>query len=165
MREGLLRLERKELTNIPGRSAACRSPLGPKAQKSSPIEITRLSKQANSYAYDCERNSQTALAKWIENRRKQARVAIQLDPKILEAYVGQYQFEHPPNRILTVSREDGRLFIDWPRNFKSELFAESESKFFLKVRPFQLVFIKDERQVTHLEFRGDQETVRLKRIK
>jgi CubicO group peptidase (beta-lactamase class C family) len=59
-------------------------------------EITRLSKQSKGYAYDCERNSQTALAKWIENRRKQARVHIQLDPKILEAYVGQYQFEEPP---------------------------------------------------------------------
>jgi hypothetical protein len=105
-------------------------------------EITRLSKQAKSYAYDCEQTSQTALAKWLENRRKQARLAIQLDPKILDAYVGQYQFADPPNRILTVTREGGRVFIDWPGGCKSELFAEAESKFFLKVRPFPRVFIK-----------------------
>jgi CubicO group peptidase (beta-lactamase class C family) len=53
---------------------------------------------------DCERNSQTALAGFIEDRRKIARVAIQLDPKILDSYVGQYQFETFP-RILTVARE------------------------------------------------------------
>lgn len=128
-------------------------------------EITRLSKQSKGYAYDCERNSQTALAKWIEHRRTNARISVRLDPKILEAYVGQYQFEEPPNRILTVSREGGRLFINWPRNFKSELFAESESRFFFKVRPFQLIFSKDGTQVTYMKFVSSGETVRLKRIK
>lgn len=85
---------------------------------------------------------ESALANWFEQRRKNARKSVRLDPKILEAYVGQYQFEEPPNRILTVSREGGRLFINWPRDFKSELFAEAESKFFFKVRPFQLILPK-----------------------
>jgi uncharacterized protein DUF3471 len=111
------------------------------------------------------RHSQTALAKWIEHRRAQARVPIQLDPKILETYVGQYQFETIPDRVLTVSREGGRLFVDIPRNYKSELFAESESKFFLKVRPVQLTFGKDEGQVTHMEFVSNGETLRAKKIK
>jgi CubicO group peptidase (beta-lactamase class C family) len=128
-------------------------------------EITRLGKQSKGYGYDCERTSQIALAKWREKRRSQARVAIQLDPKILDTYVGQYHFEDAPNLIHTVSREGGRLFIDWPRGNKSELFAESESNFFLKVRAFQIIFIMAEKQVTHLEFRGEQQTVRLKRIK
>ena len=114
---------------------------------------------------DCERNSQTALTKWIENRRATARKSVGLDPKILEAYVGQYQYETPPTRILTVTREGDRLFVDIPMNYKSELFAESESKFFLKVRPFQVTFIKDERQVTHLEVVGWGQTLRAKRIK
>ena len=113
----------------------------------------------------CERNSQTALAKWIKHRRAQARVPIQLDPKILEPYVGQYQLETPPNRILTVSREGSRLFVDIPRNYKSELFAKSESKFFLKVSPVQLTFIKDEGQVTHMEGVAYGQTLRAKRIK
>ncbi len=40
------------------------------------------------HAYDCERNSQTALAKWIEQRRAKGRVAVRVAPNILEAYVG-----------------------------------------------------------------------------
>ena len=50
-------------------------------------------------------------------------------------------------------------------DFKSELFAESESKFFVKVSPVQLRFIKDEKQAIHLEFLADGKTLRMKRIK
>lgn len=129
-------------------------------------EITRLSSQSKGYAYDCERNSQTALAKWIEHRRKNVRKSIRLNPKILEAYVGQYQYETPPNRIFTVRLEGNRLFVDIPRNHKSELFAESESKFFLKIAPRQLIFIKDKGQVTRVDVViDDRETLRAKRIK
>ncbi|HWT00887.1 MAG TPA: serine hydrolase [Pyrinomonadaceae bacterium] len=128
-------------------------------------EVTRLSRQSKGYAYDCERNSQTALAKWIEHRRKNARKSVRLDPKILEAYVGQYQYETVPERILTVSREGDRLFIDIPRNFRSELFAESESKFFLKTRPLQMTFVKDASQVAYMEVVGYGEPLRAKRIK
>ena len=129
-----------------------------------PIETARVSKQSKSYAYDCERISQTALATWLENRRKQIRTAIQLDPKILDAYVGQYQFEDPLNGILTVTREGSRLFIDWTEDFKSELFAESESTFFVKVSPVQLVFSKDGNQVTNMKFVSNDGS-RLKKIK
>lgn len=128
-------------------------------------DTTRLSRETKNYAYDCERNSQTALAKWIEHRRTNARISVRLDLKILEAYVGQYQNETPPNRIFTVSREGDRLFIDIPKNDRSELFAESESKFFQKVRPLQMIFIKDERQVTHIEVVVYGQTLRAKRIK
>jgi CubicO group peptidase (beta-lactamase class C family) len=128
-------------------------------------EITRLSKESGGYAYDCERTSQTALARWREKRRAQARVAIQVDPKVLETYVGEYQFEIPPNHIHTVSREGGRLFINWPKDFKSELFAESDSTFFSKLSPVKLRFIKNEKQVTDLEFLADGKTLRMKRTK
>jgi CubicO group peptidase (beta-lactamase class C family) len=128
-------------------------------------EITRLSKQSGGYAYDCERNSQTALAKWVEQRRANALVPIRLDPQIFEAYVGQYRAEWPPNRILTVSREGDRLFVNIPEDYRSELFAESESEFFLKIRQLQVTFIKDERQVTHMEIVTDGQTLRANRIR
>jgi CubicO group peptidase (beta-lactamase class C family) len=115
--------------------------------------------------YDCERNSQTALTKWLERRRTNARVPIQGDPHILEAYVGQYQAEWSPNWILTVSREGDRLFINIPENYTSELFAESESKFFMKIRPYQMIFVQDGSQVTHIEIVDDGETVRANKIK
>ena len=114
--------------------------------------------------YGCERNSQTALRKWIEDRRAQARVAIQLDPGILETYAGQYQFEMFP-LILTVTKEDNRLVVDIPKDGKSELFAESESTFFLKIRPLQMTFIKDKGQITHIEVAEYGETWHANKIK
>lgn len=114
---------------------------------------------------DCERNSQLALTKWREERRKQAHAVIQVDPKILEAYVGQYFFEPPVNQTLTVTREGSKLFVDIPMNQKTEMFAESESKFFLKIRPIQMTFIRTEGKVTHMDFLQNGETLRAKKIK
>lgn len=117
------------------------------------------------HAYDCERNSQTALAKWIEQRKAKGRVAVRVDPNILEAYVGQYQFETLDNRIFTITREGDRLFITHPTGSKLELFAESESRFFLKIRPYQLIFTKGEGQTAQLEIVEGDETFLSKRIK
>jgi CubicO group peptidase (beta-lactamase class C family) len=114
--------------------------------------------------YDCEHNSKTALTKWIEDRRAHARLTIQLAPEILEDYVGQYQFE-TFSLILSVTREGNRLSVDIPKNDKSELFAESESTFFLKIRPLQMTFMKDEGQVTHIEVVEYRETWRANKIK
>ena len=114
-------------------------------------EVAGLSKQSGGYAYDCERNSLTSVTKWIEHRRKNARKSIRLDPRMIEPYVGQYQFEPPLTRIFTVRREGERLFVNIPRDFRSEMFAESESKFFLKTFPRQLKFIKEKGKVTRAE--------------
>ncbi|HEX3130632.1 MAG TPA: serine hydrolase domain-containing protein, partial [Thermoanaerobaculia bacterium] len=54
---------------------------------------------------ECERESQAALASWKEHRRARAHAVVQVDPKILEAYVGQYQFEFDPTMILTMTSE------------------------------------------------------------
>ena len=113
---------------------------------------------------DCERNSQMALAKWRDDRRKQAHAVVQVDPKILEAYVGQYHFDPPVNQTLTVTRDGSKLFVDIPLNQKTEMFAESESKFFLKIRPVQMVFISTEGKVTHMDFLQNGETLRAKKI-
>ncbi|HKV13056.1 MAG TPA: serine hydrolase [Thermoanaerobaculia bacterium] len=113
---------------------------------------------------DCERNSRAAMAKWIENRRKNAHRSVRVDPEILEAYVGRYQAEWASDRILTVTREGDRLFVNIPRDSRSELFAESKSKFFLKIRPLQMRFLKDKGQVTRIEIVEYGETVYAKRI-
>jgi hypothetical protein len=121
--------------------------------------------ESRGQADDCGRNAQTAVAKWLEDRRKNARIIVRVDPEVLQAYVGQYQYEEPPSRIFRVSREGDRLFADIPKDFKSELFAESESKFFLKTAPRQLIFIKDGGQVTRIDMVIDGEVFRAKRIK
>lgn len=117
------------------------------------------------HAHDCERNSQAALAKWIEQRRAMGRVAVPLPRDILESYVGQYQFEALDNRVYTVTRDGGRLFFHVPKGPRMELFAESESKFFLKIRPYRLVFTRAEGQLPQLEIVEGDETFHSKRLK
>jgi hypothetical protein len=83
---------------------------------------------------------------------------------VLEAYVGQYKFE-TFDRILTVTQDGARLFVDIPRKYRSELFPESEPKFFLKTYPdVQITFEKDGRQATHLDYIENGETLHAKRI-
>ncbi len=117
------------------------------------------------YAHDCERNSEAALAKWVEQRRANGRVAIPVPANILESYTGQYQFETLENRIYTITRNGDRLFFNGPKGPKMELFAESETKFFLKIRPYQLIFTNAEGQLPQLEIVEGDETFHSKRIK
>jgi len=116
-------------------------------------------------AHDCERSSDAAIAKWIEGRRAKARVAVNVEPAILETYVGQYQFEALENRIYTVTREGGTLFFTRANGPRMELFAESESRFFLKIRPYVLVFTKKEGMPPQLEIIEGDDTFRSIRIK
>jgi hypothetical protein len=83
---------------------------------------------------------------------KPARQEIRLDPKIFDAYVGQYELT--PDFLLTFSREGDRFFTQATGQPKVELFAESETKFFLKVVDAQITFVKDNTgRVTHLILR------------
>jgi CubicO group peptidase (beta-lactamase class C family) len=77
------------------------------------------------------------------------RVAIKIDPKILDAYVGQYELA--PNFILTMTREGDSLMSQATGQPKFELFPESETKFFVKAFDAQATFVKDDKGVvTHL---------------
>ena len=78
---------------------------------------------------------------------------IQIDPTILENYIGRYQVT--PNLIFEITREDDRLFAQgfaqFPHNRpgdltglpKFELFAESEKNFFAKVADNEIAFETD----------------------
>lgn len=77
------------------------------------------------------------------------RVAIQVDPKIYEAYVGKYELR--PGFVMTVTRDGYRLMTQLTGQQVVEVFPETENKFFLKVVDAQLTFVKGENgQVTHL---------------
>jgi hypothetical protein len=56
-----------------------------------------------------------------------------------------------PHRTVTVTKEDGRLYLDIPQGERSELFAETPSQFFLKIRPWTLTFVKEGSQVIKLD--------------
>jgi CubicO group peptidase (beta-lactamase class C family) len=72
------------------------------------------------------------------------RNAITLPAATLNKYVGRYRLAQiEPNLILTISNENGKLMGQPTGQPKAELFAESETNFFLKVADIQLTFIKD----------------------
>ncbi len=65
-----------------------------------------------------------------------------MDGKILETYVGEY--EVTPEFTFSVTKEQDRLFLQAPEQEKLEMFAETETKFFLKVNDAQFEFVKDD---------------------
>jgi D-alanyl-D-alanine-carboxypeptidase/D-alanyl-D-alanine-endopeptidase len=77
------------------------------------------------------------------------RKAIKLEAKIFDAYVGEYQLV--PNFVIIISREGDQFFGQATGQGKFELFAETETDFFLKAVDAQITFVKDDKgQVTHL---------------
>lgn len=70
------------------------------------------------------------------------RVAIKVDPKIYDAYVGEYEFG--PNRIISITKEGDKLFAQRAGAPKGEIVPESETTFFATFGDIQFVFIKDE---------------------
>jgi CubicO group peptidase (beta-lactamase class C family) len=69
------------------------------------------------------------------------RVAVKIDPKILDAYAGRYELR--PDFIITMTREGDSLMTQATGQPKFELFPESETRFFLKVVEAQVTFVKD----------------------
>jgi CubicO group peptidase (beta-lactamase class C family) len=90
--------------------------------------------------------SQYPLAKFEAPKEHKA---IKLDTKIFDAYVGDYQLA--PNFVITISREGDQVFLQATSQPKLELFAETETDFFLKVVDAQITFVRDDKgQVTSL---------------
>ena len=83
--------------------------------------------------------------------------AIKIDSKILDIYVGQYEF---PMFVLNVTKEGDRLMAQPSSGGpKAELIPESETKFFIREEEgSQFVFASDGSKVTHIEatLRGQQ---------
>ncbi len=69
------------------------------------------------------------------------RKAISVSETVLRRYVGRYQ--EKSDRILAVTLESGRLFLQITGQPKFEVFPETETDFFLKVVEAQLTFQTD----------------------
>lgn len=65
----------------------------------------------------------------------------QVDEKILSFYVGEYELH--PGFIITITKESNKLFAEATGQPKFELFAISETNWFLKVIDAQVEFVKD----------------------
>jgi hypothetical protein len=73
------------------------------------------------------------------------RKEIKVPAKVLQTYVGEYSMG--PDRILTVTLEDGYLWGQPTDQQKRQLFAESQTKFFLKDIDAQVTFQKEKGKV------------------
>ena len=82
---------------------------------------------------------------------------ITVNEKILESYIGDYEIA--PGFILTITKEQNKLFEQATGQGKNELFPETETKFFLKVVDAKITFFKEgSGKATHLIlFQGGQE--------
>jgi hypothetical protein len=64
---------------------------------------------------------------------------IAVDPNLFDGYVGSYQLA--PNFVLTITREESRLFAQATGQPKFEIFPEGPKEYFLKVIDAQLSFV------------------------
>ncbi|MGH9943387.1 MAG: serine hydrolase [Pyrinomonadaceae bacterium] len=87
-----------------------------------------------------------------------AKVIASVDPKIYDDFVGQYQLA--PNFFITITNENGKLMAQATGQPKNELFAESETDFFLRTVDVHIKFVRDAQgKVTGLVLRqGRRET-------
>ena len=94
------------------------------------------------------------------------RIAVTVDPKIFDAYVGAYEIS--PGLVFTVTREGDKLMGQSTGEKKlHELLAQNETNFFIKGDPDLDIIVKDEKgQVTHVIFRSmDGREITAKKIK
>ncbi|HMV48477.1 MAG TPA: serine hydrolase [Blastocatellia bacterium] len=92
-----------------------------------------------------------------------AQTEIKVESKVLDAYVGEYELT--PAFKLTITNENGQLMMHPTGQPKFELYAESETKFFLKVIEAGVTFVKNDKgEVTHLILHqgGDKQAKKIK---
>ena len=76
------------------------------------------------------------------------REPVVIAPEILKAYEGKYELQ--PGFVLEVTTQGSQLFAQATGQPKAEVFAESETKFFLKVVAAEITFNKKNGKVTSL---------------
>ena len=101
------------------------------------------------------------------------KVVVKVDPAIYDAYVGEYEIA--PGFILFVTREGDKLFsralpIPTPPSMtdqpKSEMFAESETRFFVKDADTTFTFVRNDKgQVIKVNMQRAARVFEAKKIK
>jgi CubicO group peptidase (beta-lactamase class C family) len=76
--------------------------------------------------------------------RSKIRKIVAVADTVLQSYTGEYELE--PKFILTISREGNHLYGQATGQGRSEIFPETQNKFFLKTaQPIELEFVKDDK--------------------
>ncbi len=100
---------------------------------------------------------------WADYLEKEKTI-VRLDSQKFAAYPGEYDF--PGQGKYIVSIEDGKLKLQGARSSnKFELLAESETQFFLRQRPGEIVFVKNaDGRVTEMIIYTNGQEIRLKKL-
>ena len=101
----------------------------------------------------------------VQNPQPQERKEITVPEEILKTYVGEYEFA--PEESLKITFENGSLWGQPPGSAKRQMFADSETKFFVKTSPTEVTFQKDEKgNVVGLIMKsGPRPEIKLKKVK
>ena len=92
------------------------------------------------------------------------RTAIKVEPKIYDDYVGEYELA--PNFIITITKENDRIFAQATAQPKLEIYPESETKYFYTVVDAQITFIRNEQgEVTQLILHQNEQDIPGRKIK
>lgn len=91
------------------------------------------------------------------------KVVVEIDPAVLTDYVGKYQLA--PGFVIIITYENGKLIAQPAGQQKNEMYAESETEFFLKTVEAQIKFVKDAQgKVTNLILRQGRRETTAKKI-
>ena len=92
------------------------------------------------------------------------KAAIKLNPKIYDAYVGEY--ETASSLIVSISKRENRLIVYAAGKGEVEIFPETAVKFFVKDFDAQISFIKDEKgKVIQLVWNQEEQKIVAKKVK
>jgi uncharacterized pyridoxamine 5'-phosphate oxidase family protein len=100
----------------------------------------------------------------IDAMKLKEEAVVSLDPKLLDRYVGKYDYGQR-KKILTVTREENHLFAQLTGQPKFEIYPKSETEFFWKVVAAYITFVTDERgKVTNGIHRQGGQTLEVPKI-
>jgi Domain of unknown function (DUF3471) len=102
-------------------------------------------------------------AKPADDKKPANPAPAKVDPKVYDAYVGQYD---APFGVLTISRDGDKLFGAPEGQDKAELVPVSETDFDVPSVGVKVKFVKDSSgKVTHMVLNHDGEEIQAKKIK
>ncbi len=126
-------------------------------------EIAGFEMEANGYDYQRELQARQMIYDWRNRRRSRERKEVKVDPKILDDYAGVYELRPQP---LVITKEGDKLMAEGPGQPKAELFAASETEFFLKVVDADITFVRNPQgKVTHSMIRLSSQNIHAEKLK
>jgi hypothetical protein len=107
------------------------------------LTILKFGRDASGNVSEVVMEDRGTVSVWKKTKKAfDTRKELKVPESTLSLYVGEYELQ--PGFILAVTNEGDRLFTQATGQSKVEVFAESETRFFLKVVEANIEFVKDD---------------------